>query len=458
MKAFISRAVDSALAHYRLLAERLRRPARAPASPSDRRLLLLVSEFAPAIAGGVYRPAALARYATAMGWQVTVVTGAAPASPTEAGQRLLEYIGDKVRIVRTTTSQLRPSYRLFPDIDGGLMGALDMVDAARRAFGTDLPYTIVATGPTFNSFVAGSMLTRTSRGRLILEYRDEWTLCPFDFVSKSGANKTWERRCLARADAVVFTTESQRRHHEATFGAPAARQRWVVPNGWEPAESNPSGRAGGSGPRCVLTFAGKLGGHTDPGAFLEALGNILARRPEMGGRLLFRFVGAKRADALQRLKAFPVQEVIALVPVVPQSEAARLMRESDALMLFHDPRFERYLPGKLYEYIASGTSIVLLDDQGESAQLIDDLGLGWSVRCADERGLESVLDKVLARRDSHSESACAPSEPVQAWLDAHTRRRLVERFLALLERPTASPLPPTVVPDRVRDRNVGSPP
>lgn len=433
MKALISRAVDSALAHWRLLAEGLRRPARSPAVPSDRRLLLLVSEFAPAIAGGVYRPAALARYATDMGWQVTVVTGPAPASPTEAGQRLLEYIGDEVRIVRTTASRLRPSYRLFPDIDGGLMGALDMVDATRRAFGTDLPYTIVATGPTFNSFVAGSMLARTSGGRLILEYRDEWTLCPFDFVSKDGANRAWERRCLTRADAVVFTTDSQRRHHEAAFGASAARQRWVVPNGWEPAEGSPSGPTGSRVPRCVLTFAGKLGGHTDPGAFLDALGNILARRPELGGRLLFRFVGAKRADALQRLKAFPVQEVLELVPVVPQSEATRLMRESDALMLFHDPRFERYLPGKLYEYIASGRSIVLLDDQGESARLISRLALGWSIGCADERGLESVLDQVLARRDLQADMSCAHSDAVREWLDAHTRRRLVERFLSLLE-------------------------
>ncbi len=432
MKKLASRAIDAMMAHRRLLAERLQRPAAASAGPGDRRLLLLVSEFAPAIAGGVYRPAALARYATALGWQVTVVTGPAPTSPTEAGQRLLEYVGSAVRVLRTAPSTLRPSYRLFPAVDGGLLGALDMADTARRAFGKDLPYTIVATGPTFNSFVAGRMLAKTSRSRLILEYRDEWTLCPFDFVAKDGANRSWERKCLAHADAVVFTTESQRRHHESAFGTAATRQRWVVPNGWEPAEGQPPGRPANPASRCVLTFAGKLGGHTDPGAFLDALALILTRRPELNRALLFRFVGAKRADALQRLQAFPVQEAIELVPVVPQSEATRLMRESDALMLFHDPRFDRYLPGKLYEYVASGTPILLLDDHGESSRLIDALGLGWNVDCADARGLETAIDQMLARRGTSRDSPAILPGPVTAWLDDHTRQRLVGRFLDLL--------------------------
>lgn len=437
MKEILSRAIDSATAHRRLLAERLRRPARGSARPGDPRLLLLVSQFAPAIAGGVYRPAALARYATALGWQVTVVTGPAPASPSEAGLRLLEYVGGGVRILRTVPSQLQPSIRLFPDIDGGLMGAMDMVDTVRQTFGTDLPQTIVATGPTFNSFVAGSLLARTSRSRLVLEYRDEWTLCPFDFVAKGSVNRTWEQRCLARADAVVFTTESQRRHHEATFGTSATRQRWVVPNGWEPAEGSQPNQPGSLGARCVLTFAGKLGGHTDPGAFLDVLLPILTRRPELGRTLLFRFVGAKRADALQRLQAFPIQEVIELVPVVPQSEATRLMRESDALMLFHDPRFERYLPGKLYEYIASGTPILLIDDRGESSRLIDELGLGWNIDCTDASKLEKVINQLLARRKTNSETLSTRPEAVKTWLDAHTRHRLAGEFLSLLKGGTA---------------------
>ncbi|MBK9363217.1 MAG: glycosyltransferase [Rubrivivax sp.] len=292
---------------------------------------MLVWEFAPAVAGGVYRPAALARYALRAGWDVTVVTAPAPTQPSQAGLDLLAYVGPGVRIIRFKPSGLVPSVRLFPRVDGSLVNALDMADGARRAFGGDLPARIVASGPPFCSHVAAMWLAGSSNRQVILECRDEWTSCPFDFVDTGGDNPRWESRCLQRADRVVVTTESQKRQMVARFGAAFVRSCTVVPNGWEPSES--AGRdevtAGAPPGQVVLTFAGKLGGHTDAGRFLQALARLLARRPEWKSCLRVRFVGAKRADAKRQLDTFEHPQVLDVMPVVPlagRSAVARIER------------------------------------------------------------------------------------------------------------------------------------
>lgn len=427
-------ALDTAIGYGRLLRALLPRRRHSASVAKDHRLLLLVREFAPAIAGGVYRPAALARYAQRAGWKVTVVTVAETATPTRAGLKLLDYVGAEVEVERIAAPRLHPSVRLFPSIDGGMITALDMVDAVRRRFNDDVPRTIVASGPPFCSFVAALLLARHRESRLVLEYRDEWTECPFDFVGKSGADARWEARCLTRADRIVVTTESQKSHLLDRFGPAAAGKCTVVANGWEPAETEGAeAEPPEKGARVVLTFAGKLGGHTDPSRFLGALEGILARREDLRSKVTIRLVGRKRADVEQRLQEFGFKEVLDLVPVVPLAEAARLMRASDALLLFHDPRFERYIPGKLYEYAASGTPVLLMDDVGESTRLVRKFSLGWSVKTDDDAALEAVLDRLV---QLHAQNSPAPPEratDLVDWLRAHTREALARRFLTLLD-------------------------
>lgn len=424
--------LDTIKGYSRIFSEATRTYPNKCISSSDSRLLILVGEFAPAIAGGVYRPAALARYAHQAGRDVTVVTAAAPSEPSQAGLALLDYVGTAVHIERFSASGLAPSFRLFPQIDGGMLTALDMVDAAHRRFNGNIPRMIIASGPPFSSFVAGFMLSRNPATKLVLEYRDEWTSCPFDFVSKTSTDSKWEEKCLARANKIIFTTESQRAFSANRFGASILSKSIVVPNGWEPRTVQNDDTSATKIPekRCVLTFAGKLGGHTNPEKFLNALICVLQRRPDLINQLLIRFVGAKTSQALQLLLNFPYPQMIESTSVVPLVEAAKLMRESDALLLFHDPRFLRYLPGKLYEYAASGTPILLIDDNGESDRLVNELDLGWSVSSNDDTKFESIIYSIIDRTPS---AEIKNNAKIENWLVKHTREALVHNVLDILE-------------------------
>ena len=389
-------------------------------------MLILAWFFAPDINGGVYRPAALARNARDRGYRVTVVAGPVQADPGDAGKDLLAYIGPGVEIIRAPLQWPRPDSRWFPQIDGGLDRALDLYATARTHLRQSPPDIIVASGPPFQVFVTGRWLARRFGARLVLDYRDEWSLCPFDFVFKSAAGRRWEKRCLRSADRVLFTTDSQLQMLARTMGGPWLREKSrLAPNGWEPAQhglDSPVQRTASG--RIVLLFAGTLGEHTNVQPFLDALERIVSQRPEWTKALVVRFLGHMWPSEMRRLEHFRYPEMIDIGELVPLAEAVRQMRDADALLLFHDDRIARYLPGKLYEYLASGRPVIVCNDHGESKRLVETLGAGWAIDCADTSRLTQILASLMDRSANSMDGASR-----QAWLRRHTREALAKDVL-----------------------------
>ncbi len=431
----LARTAVSTLAAYAwwggtALSARLGRWARPQPRPS-RTLLLLAWYFPPVVNGGTYRPLALARYGSALGWNVVVVTSRPEAPPDAAGRHLLDSLPDAVRVERVAQPWLRPSHSWFPRIDGGVVTALATFRAARRALGAVRPDAVLASGPPFHLFQAGFYLARLYRCRLALDYRDEWTENPFDFVTPGNADRAWERRCLAAADAVLLTTRSQAEHAALVFdGLDRGRCR-VIPNGWEPADWSPDpadlARTVAAPGRLTLSFVGNLASHTPPDGFLAALAEVIRRRPAMAGALRLQFIGQKSPGSLRAIGAFPHPEIVELVDHLPRPAANRLMRASGALLLFNGPRFARYIPGKLYEYLAARRPVLVFGEGGESAELVRALQAGIVVAAGDPGALAAALDRLL-REPS------APGDPaaIAEWLARHTRERLARDTFELL--------------------------
>ncbi len=390
---------------------------------------ILAWSFAPDVNGGVYRPAALARYASEAGYRVTVFAGSAPTNPTLAGKNLLDHVGSNVKIVRVEPSAPPPSYRLFPKLDGGLHSALDLFFAARAHFGDSPPDVIVATGPPFHVFVAGYWLARTFGCRLVLDYRDEWTLSLYDFVtSKGDSDQRWEARCLQQADQVILTTRSFQENLCARYPVPGLSSKCqVVPNGWDPPGDPAPGHVDKAAEgKLVIMHAGTLGEPTRVGPFLRTLEQLIGAEPGLRQRLLLRFVGQKRDGEDAVLAGFKYPEMIDSVPVVPQPEAARLLRTADILLLLVDKRCIRTRPGRLYEYLAAGKPILICEDSGETTRVVDELKAGWSIKTGDTHALRSVITRVeegnIPRADKVRED----------WLQAHSREALSKRMLSII--------------------------
>lgn len=102
----------------------------------------------------------------------------------------------------------------------------------------------VRRGPPFRQFPAAYLLARRHGVPLVVDYRDECTACPFDFVRRDNADLWWERRCLGAAALAIFTTESQRQNALHTFRELSPERALVIHNGWDsdagPAPESPA--------------------------------------------------------------------------------------------------------------------------------------------------------------------------------------------------------------------------
>lgn len=393
-----------------------------------RHLLLLAWLFPPRISGGVYRPAALARYARERGWDVTVITGPAPADPDAAGRYMLDYVGQDVRVLEVPDGEFKTSYRAFPRVDGGFQNALKTFDLAMENLAEDPPGVVLASGPPFHNFIAARYLGRAFGVPYVLDYRDEWTECPFDFVQKGNMDRRYERACLRRAEHVIFTTESLLDHQAAVFPELDRARCSVIPNGWEPSDLDAEAVAPPLPPASLrIAFVGLLGDHSLPAIFLSTLARVLEDNPALKAGLRITFVGQKSPGAREQLAAFPYQENLELLDHVSKPAALAVMRSVDGLLLLNDVGMHRYRPGKLYDYLAMGTPLLVHGDGGEIAALVRRFDAGRIIHNGDPAAMAEALTALSGLRGRSVKLG------VRDWLALHTRSALAEQTVDLLD-------------------------
>lgn len=402
--------------------------AKGDANP-DRHLILVVWAFPPVVSGGVYRPLSFVQAAVESGWKVTVICGPAPVESDAAGLYLAGRIPESVAVHRISPPKLRPSHNWFPRIDGGFLNALAIADASVQHVGRNT--VVLASGPPFSTFVGGLFLSKRLGAPLVLDYRDEWTQCPFDFVTTTGQDDAWESRCLHAASSILVTTRSFVRQIKQAFPFVQDTKLKLIPNGYDPADFVEVSSEGGHGERdderITIAYLGYLAEHIDPEDFIATFEQTLVLMPELRSRLCLRFVGRRDPIVEAKFRESGLTDLIEFVDQVSKQEAARMMTECDAVLLFNPPRLSRYLPGKLFDYVASGATTLVYGSGGEIQDAVEKSSTGEIVVAGDPRSLGAALKRLSNARPNK-----VGTERL-AWLHAHERRQLANQMLEHLE-------------------------
>lgn len=423
---------DTLLAHYRyqVLRTRCALGKGSINRNEGKHLLILAWLFPPMITGGVYRPLSFARYAAERGWRVTVFAGPLPNVTTAPGEYLRNQLPESVNVQRVSPLKLSLSYRFFPQLDGGFDNVIATLETA-LACKALAPSIVLASGPPFHNFVAAWHLSRYFKAPLVLDYRDEWTQCPFDFVRSGHYDGTWEQRCLEEARSVIVTTNSFADQAAKAFPSVGSNKFTLIPNGFDPADiptfhPTPPLRMDNK-PIIEISFLGYLGDHTPPDSFIATLQKAVELRPDLERRVRIRFIGNIAPAIRERLLAYSYRGLILLTDQVPKPDALRIMQETDALLILNPLPLHRYIPGKLFDYVASGSPILVYGEGGEAANIVRELDAGQIVPEGDPHALTAALDRLANTPDN-------PSPEIRAaWLASHHRKVLADRLLDHLE-------------------------
>lgn len=396
-------------------------------APQNRTVLLVTHHYWPELGAAQRRWGTLVGYLVPAGLPVTVLT-----PPPHYPSGKLTHLSPEFLPGATTSSGgetiIRVHFRehshglLSRAVDQGVAALSSVLHGVRPSVGR--PAVVVATVPGMPSLVAGWVLARWHRARLVVEMRDAWP----DLIGPSGIPLHRRRRegmsrrlggfaarlthrvvtrLQARADLVVTTTAA----FAEVLRSRGIRHVTVVRNGTAFTPVRTQGPVRLEGRPLRVVYAGTVGRLQG----LDVVVRAAALVRERGHAVDVRIVGD--GNDLEPLRALAT-ELDAPVRVerwVPSAQVRDLYAWADtAVVSLRDwEPLEWTVPSKLYEIMASGV-FVSGCLAGEAADLVSAHGAGAVVWPGDVEGLAALWSGWLSDGE-----VPAASPDAAAWVARH---------------------------------------
>jgi glycosyltransferase involved in cell wall biosynthesis len=251
---------------------------------------------------------------------------------------------------------------------------------------------VLITVPPFSALVVGSALKkRFPNVRLISDFRDEWLdfyLKDFDFQNSDYTRRraeAIERASIEASDLVLSVTPTSLTTIRNRYPEQPDRKFACVANGYDPEVFAGFQPRRHEGSRVVVTHVGTIYKTASPKYYLDALDGL----PEdLRSRFETRFVGRIAENEREGLEGR--KSDVRLLGFMPQDKALQQIEETDFLLLTMTNEIS--LPGKLFEYLATGKPILALAAaDSEVARILEETGSGWRADPFNPADIQAML-------------------------------------------------------------------
>lgn len=354
--------------------------------------LALVSYFFPPIGGaGTQRAGKLAKYLSLRNWEVEVFAGEVDSVQLPSDYSLLEDLPESLAINRSRLTGAE-----------WVEWVVRSIQSARVR-----PDCVLLTMSPFSAAAAGIALSRAFP--VVLDLRDPWAL---DGVPEYSSYFGWRlelarmRAGIRRAARVVFNTPEALKVAKGAFPQDASKFHYI-PNGFDPSDFerflpglHPKSSKGGVDMFNIVhagTFLssqylnskgikGRLRGliRYSPEPILRfgrtivpvlrALEKLQAENPSIAERVRFRHIGKPDRATLDLIERSAAKHLVEVEGYAPHQKIVQEMVNADLLYLhlhgMGGGERARIVPGKTYEYLASGTPILASVPAGDARDLL----------------------------------------------------------------------------------------
>lgn len=430
----------------------------------NKKVLVITYYWPPSGGSGVQRWLKFVKYLTRLGWEPFVYTPENP-SFTIQDQSLQKDIPKSVEVIKLPIWE---PYQLFfkiqrffgnkeikqsdfistgkksfiQKISAWIRGNLFIPDARifwvkpSVALLTDIIKSnqiesIITTGPPHSIHLIGLKLkTKLPAIQWIADFRDPWSewdlLDTLSLTSWARArHRHLERKVLTKADKVITIAP----YHVKRFEDLGQRKVELITNGFdtEDFDSIPSVK----NDVFTIRHIGIVDELRDPRPVMLALKAICQAQNKMAQSIRIEFIG----NVNNTFKAFVEGDAVLsgitrFIDQVPHSELLKIYGQTDLqlLVLAHTAIAPGNLPGKFFEYLASGNPILAIGPaDGDAAQVLKETKAGVIHERNDEEGMKKSL---LAFYETWRTGVTIEKREVKKF----TRAALTEQLVALLER------------------------
>jgi glycosyltransferase involved in cell wall biosynthesis len=376
-------------------------------------ILMVAFEFPPSNGASVPRIESFYRYLKQWGWKVIVLT----AKPHAYTNKDVEYIDKHDDLIYRTTALDVQRHFTFkgkyleimatPD-SWGLTWIPSAVRKGKQLISEYKPDIIWSSSPIPSThFIANKLSTKFTIPWLA-DYRD-----PFHYMNGSAGkwldkfHQRIDKSTLAKASHLTFATNAVRDLYAETYKELINQKITVIENGYDEANfeklnqlenvSTPFNSA-----KFTLYYSGVLYPNgRDPIPLFKALSELKHQQQITNENFELIFQGAGDGfEFVSLFKQLAIDDLITFVKPVSFIQAIYNMTQANALLLIQDSRFNRQIPGKVYEYLRTGKPLLVKADPiGETAKLVskfEGVSLGY-----EEQSMHSHLLNIT-KRDSLS--------------------------------------------------------
>jgi glycosyltransferase involved in cell wall biosynthesis len=442
-------------------------------------LLVVAYHFPPVGGAGAQRPLRLAGHLAELGYRTTVITGPGPGRGrwTPEDPVLGAEIPAGLDVRRLQQPEPSPGSRWSARADRWLMRRTQWsrwwTDGVReeglRTTGVDAVYAYMS---PYESAEAAARLARKLGRPWVADLGDPWALDEM-MIFPTELHRRREiarmRHWLGLADGIVMSTPEAVLRLRQAFPEFAGKPMTCVPNGYEGSDFEADVRPREDGVfRIVHTgylhtalgqkqlrgsLARRIIGGQARGVnilsrshiyLLQAVDRLLAADPSLESRLEVVFAGVlSEADRAVGARS----PVTRLLGYVPHDVSTELVRTADLLFLpmqdLPPSTNATIVPGKTYEYLASGRPILAAVPKGDVREILERAG---TAKICDPTDVDAIASRIAEAMDSKArgEEAVPDADFIEGFEYSALARRVAGFLPEVLE--STSQQPPTTLP------------
>lgn len=289
--------------------------------------------------------------------------------------------------------------------------------------------TLVTTGPPHSMHLIGLKLKKLNPTlRWIVDLRDPWSEWDFlDTLSLTGwarrKHQRLEREVLQAADRVITIAP----YHVERFEKLGGRKVDLITNGFD--ETDFAGIERKRTTRFTLRHIGMVDELRDPRPFMEAVKMMLDKEPGLKESIVIEFIGAVNSSFQNYVSAEPVlASITSFRKPMPHAELVGLYGETNVqlLVLAHTALAPGNLPGKFFEYLASGNFILGIGpEKSDAAAILQATRAGEII----DRGNSKAMTDILRRQFQRWQTGVREDE---RNVESFSRKSLTRKLSLLL--------------------------
>ena len=236
--------------------------------------------------------------------------------------------------------------------------------------------TIITTGPPHSLHLIGLELKKQLNIKWIADFRDPWTTIGYHQQLKmlpyaKEKHSKLELEVLNSADQLVVTSWVTQKEFENKTNTPVE----VITNGFE----IKSEIVASKDQMFTLAHIGSLLSRRNPIILWEILSELINESEQFRKKFKLKLAGVVSDEVLSSITSFGLKPYVDYLGYVSHPKAVRLQKNSRLLLLIEINSVETkaIIPGKLFEYMASGTPIVAVGPEGSDVKkLLDETETG----------------------------------------------------------------------------------